>query len=190
MFAGVQYTRLKKNLQSDIYNSFNNGLQEISQNRAQQSLIHAFAARTDIERQFKGDIKLELGASYTYAFADGATGIDTYQPVMISCMLHLVTGKIIMLFIRRFQEKIKTVAWSGGMRMETIDIESNYHDNTNAATKLTNNSKYFPKANVRVPIDSSSSIIINYAKTISRPDYTNANQVSVYINPILNGPII
>jgi hypothetical protein len=46
-----------------------------------------------------------------------------------------------------------------------------------------NSTQLFPKASISIPVDSSKTISFNYARTIYRPNYTNANQASVYINP-------
>jgi hypothetical protein len=41
----------------------------------------------------------------------------------------------------------------------------------------------FPKATVEIPIDSTNTINLNYAKSISRPNFSTTSQVSAYINP-------
>jgi hypothetical protein len=44
---------------------------------------------------------------------------------------------------------------------------------------------FFPKVMVNIPLDSSWALTLNYAKTVARPNYLNSSSISTYITPFL-----
>jgi hypothetical protein len=79
--------------------------------------------------------------------------------------------------------KHKKVNYSAGVRMESTNVKSNYTDNSSSSAVNKRSTQFFPKASVTLPVDSSKTLTLRYSKTITRPDYSNANQTAVYINP-------
>ncbi len=71
-----------------------------------------------------------------------------------------------------------------GLRAENTQLQGGYKDSSQLL--LDRNFIYlFPKINISIPIDSFKTVTINYARSIRRPNYANANQVSNYITPFL-----
>jgi len=67
LFAGVQYSNFNQEIDSQIFNNFNNTNFDLSQNRFQKIKINVYSARTDFEKEFKNKMKLELGALFLKA---------------------------------------------------------------------------------------------------------------------------
>ena len=182
LFVGMQQTGFLKDRKTNIYNNYNNTSSVLSQNRVETSNIRVLAVRADIETTFAKQIKLEAGAAATHAASSGFSNVVSYQPVNSVHAIFDYDEKDYAAYAQ-MSTKLKKSTISGGLRAENTNVTSNFNDNLNPASIKKNTTQLFPKANLVVPVDSSKSITLKYAKTIERPDYSNANQTAVYINP-------
>ena len=68
--------------------------------------------------------------------------------------------------------------------MEQANVEGKFSDST---TPLIDRDNFYvlPKAQVSFPLDSLTTMTINYARNINRPNFSNLSQIEVYVNPFL-----
>lgn len=182
VFAGAQFTKYKLQRNSDIYNSFNNEPEILSQIRSQNAAINVLTTRIDIESQLSGNLKFDWGANTSFAKSHGGAIITNYLPENTGQAIFSYKENNIAAY-SNISGKIKRFIYSAGTRIESVKVQSDYSDNQSSSVINKNNTRLFPKASITIQLDSSSTASINYAKTVARPNYTNANQTSVYINP-------
>lgn len=68
------------------------------------------------------------------------------------------------------------------MRAENTIVKGKYQSDSSLLIDK-NYINLFPKAIIEIPIDTTNTINLNYAKSISRPNFSTTSQVSAYINP-------
>jgi hypothetical protein len=71
-----------------------------------------------------------------------------------------------------------------GIRTENTNIKGKFKIDDNLLIDK-NYTNFFPKFQLDIPIDSTKTISLNYAKSISRPNYSSTSQISIYTNPFL-----
>lgn len=182
LFTGAQYTRYSEDTESFVMNEFNDEDAVRSQDRLQDSRINVIALRTDYERTFAKDVKWELGSAITHAASEGNTNILNYAPDEKINVAFDYNERNLAAYTQ-VSGKIDKVNYSGGLRLEDTKVRSKNTNNNVGSVFKRNSTQLFPKASISIPVDSSKTISFNYARTIYRPNYTNANQASVYINP-------
>ncbi len=79
--------------------------------------------------------------------------------------------------------KFKKLEWSAGIRMETTNVDGNYKQDGIINRIDRSSTNLFPRISFTYSPDSVKSIGLRYSKSINRPNYSNANQSVVYINP-------
>ena len=183
LFTGLQYSNFYQTSYSSIQNNYNHTEFFAAQQRNQKFVVNAFTGRADLEKVFKGDIKLEVGALYLSAATKTNIYIDDYVATSIMQSVYDFQEQNIAGYAQ-ISGKIKKVGYSGGLRVETTDIEGKY-DNASILTIDKHYTNLFPKAQLEYAIDSTTSIRINYAKSIARPNYSSTSQVSVYGSPFM-----
>ena len=87
-------------------------------------------------------------------------------------------------FYAQFSNTIKKVNYTFGLRVENTKIEAGYLENSKPEIDR-NNTFLFPKGAINFTLDSVQSLSFNYAKTISRPNYSSAASTAAFINPEL-----
>ncbi|MBC8035174.1 MAG: TonB-dependent receptor [Chitinophagaceae bacterium] len=182
IFIGGQYTNYYKNVTSNISNSYNNMAPVFSQLRVQKSGIEVGALRADLQKKIKDDMNWELGSSATLATSQGSSDFQNYNPpdVINSQFFY---REVNLAAYTQLTGKVKKITYSAGARVEGTKVESSFTENAGMSSVERKATQFFPKAKVIIPLDSSCSLTLNYSSSIKRPDYTNANQASVYINP-------
>ncbi|WP_310557510.1 outer membrane beta-barrel family protein [Flavobacterium sp.] len=180
-FSGFQYSRFNKNINTVVKNNFNNTLFELSQNRNQEFEVSVLSGRTDLEKTFKNEMKLEIGSLFLSAnaktdfnvfnFITNGTTFSNYNFKEQNASAY-----------SQLSGKIKKVNYSLGFRLENTNILGKFENEINPLIKK-NYTNFFPKAQFDMAIDSSKTVTLNYSKNIVRPNYSATNQGATYINP-------
>lgn len=183
LFTGFQISNFNQEIDSEIFNNFNNTNFELSQNRFQKIKINVYSARSDFEKEFKNKMKLELGVLFLKANPTTDFEVKTINPStdLSSNYNYKETNNAA---YSNLSGTIKKVNYSIGLRVEnTIAKGKNASESNLVIDKYYTN--FFPKLEIEIPIDSTNTMTFNYAKSISRPNFSNASQLSTYINPYL-----
>jgi hypothetical protein len=180
LFFGGQYSKYNRELNSNIWNNYDHTQTVLSQDRAQKYSIDVWSGRVDFEKVFKGELKWEAGANITRADANAILKIQNYpQSNSISDYDYLEGNYAVYTQLTR---KLEKASWSAGLRIENTQVEGGFK-NAGALLVDKNYTQLFPKANVDIPIDSTKTLTLGYARSIKRPNYSSASQIITYINP-------
>ncbi|SNB17436.1 putative TonB-dependent outer membrane receptor [Flavobacterium psychrophilum] len=181
LFSGFQFSNFNQKMVTLVENSYNNISFEQAQNRNQQFNVSVISGRTDLEKTFKNETKLEIGG--LFLSANAKTNSDISDLKNLSSMISNYNFKEQNISgYSQVSGKIKKVQYSAGFRIENTNIIGKY---TNEILPLIKKeyTNFFPKVQLDIPLDSSKTITLNYAKSITRPNYSATNQGSTYINP-------
>ncbi|QIY90734.1 outer membrane beta-barrel family protein [Chryseobacterium gallinarum] len=182
LFGGIQYSHLGENTDSWLKNDFNNTGLNLSQNRNQNFSVDVFSMRTDFEKEFKNEMKLETGLLFLNADAKSKFNVIDYNSNTNNQNINYDFKERNMGGYAQLGGKIKSINYSVGARVENTYIKGRY-SGSSADSVDKNYTNFFPKAEINIPIDSSNTISFNYARSIERPNYSSSNQASVYLNP-------
>ncbi|EKT4551050.1 TonB-dependent receptor family protein [Flavobacterium psychrophilum] len=180
-FSGFQFSNFNQKMVTLVENSYNNISFEQAQNRNQQFNVSVISGRTDLEKTFKNEIKLEIGGLFLSANAQTNSDISNLINLTLATSKYNFKEQNISGY-SQVSGKIKKVQYSAGFRIENTNIIGKY---TNEILPLIKKeyTNFFPKVQLDIPLDSSKTITLNYAKSITRPNYSATNQGSTYINP-------
>lgn len=183
LFTGFQFSNFNQKSMSVIQNNYDNTQFDLTQNRNQKFNVNVFSGRTDLEKLFKNEIKWEIGALYLSAEAN--TNFELID--FISNNNELTNYNFKEKNVAGYTQlsgKIKKLNYLIGIRTENTNIKGKFkiEDNLLIDKNYTN---FFPKFQLDIPIDSTKTISLNYAKSISRPNYSSTSQISIYTNPFL-----
>ncbi|ELM3645090.1 outer membrane beta-barrel protein [Flavobacterium psychrophilum] len=181
LFSGFQFSNFNQKMVTLVENSYNNISFEQAQNRNQQFNVSVISGRTDLEKTFKNEIKLEIGGLFLNANAQTNSDISNLINLTLATSKYNFKEQNISGY-SQVSGKIKKVQYSAGFRIENTNIIGKY---TNEILPLIKKdyTNFFPKVQLDIPLDSSKTITLNYAKSIIRPNYSATNQGSTYINP-------
>lgn len=183
IFTGIQYSKFYQNSKSIIQNNFNATQFDLTQNRNQKFDIGVFSARTDIEKTFKNEMKIEVGALHLSAEANTDFKIVDLILNNNENSKYNFKEKNSAVY-SQLSGKIKKIEYSLGLRIENTNINAKFEKDS-FLTIDKNYTDFFPKIQIDIPIDSTKTISFNYAKTIARPNYSSTSQVAIYTNPYL-----
>ncbi|SNA72786.1 outer membrane beta-barrel family protein [Flavobacterium psychrophilum] len=180
-FSGFQFSNFNQKMVTLVENSYNNISFEQAQNRNQQFNVSVISGRTDLEKTFKNETKLEIGGLFLNANAQTNSDISNLINLTLATSKYNFKEQNISGY-SQVSGKIKKVQYSAGFRIENTNIIGKY---TNEILPLIKKeyTNFFPKVQLDIPLDSSKTITLNYAKSITRPNYSATNQGSTYINP-------
>jgi hypothetical protein len=181
LFTGLQYSNFDQDSKSLAQNNFNDTQFELAQNSDQKFNVGIFSGRADLEKKFKNEMKLEVGGLYLSANAKADLAIfnyDTNETIISNYDFEEKNSAV----YSQLSGSIKKIGYSIGFRVENTNINGKFK--TDDAPLIDKNyTDFFPKAQLDIPIDSTKSITLNYAKSILRPNYSSTSQGSTYINP-------
>lgn len=181
VFTGLQYSNFDQTSLSNVQDNFNNTEFELSQNRDQRFKVNVFSGRIDLEKKFKNEMKLEAGGLYSSANSKSDFDVFYYQNNKNE-ISHYDFSEQNLAGYSQLSGKIKKVDFSVGFRVENTNVDGKFKSDLEPLVDK-NYTKFFPKAEFTFPIDSVKSISANYAKSISRPNYSSLSQEATYINP-------
>ncbi len=181
LFSGFQFSSFNQKMESVISNNYNDTGFELSQYRNQKFGIDVFSGRIDLEKEFKNEMKLELGGLFLQADADTDFEVQNTNPPSIANSIYHYKEQNVAAY-SQLSGSYKKVNYTVGLRAENTIVKGKYA--TESTLSISKNYlNFFPKAQLEVVIDSSNTISVNYAKSISRPNFSSTSQVSTYINP-------
>ena len=186
LFAGIQYSSYVQRLNTEIANNYNATQFDVSQQRKQRYSINVLAYRLDFDRTFANDFKWEFGANISDAKANALTNIEFLETNAISDVNYDYSEKNIAGYTMLLGKVSEKVNFNVGLRVENNIIKGE-DEQENIPLVDRKNTNLFPKANVAIEIDSTRSLNFNYAKSINRPNYSNASSIQVFFNPFLEG---
>jgi len=181
LFSGFQYSKYDQETASIISNNYNDVGFELSQNRNQKISIAVYSGRLDFEKEFKNKMKLELGTLYLFANSNSIFFVENVNPDSIINSDYNYREKNIAAY-SQISGGINKLNYSVGLRAESTIAKGKYQSE-DAILIDKNYVNLFPKASIEIPIDSTNTINLNYAKSILRPNFSTTSQVSAYINP-------
>lgn len=183
LFTGFQYSNFHQKSNSVIQNNYDNTQFDLTQNRNQKFNVNVFSGRTDLEKSFKNEIKWEIGALYLSADANTNFEVQDFISNINENTNYNFKEKNIAGYTQ-LSGKIKKIDYLVGLRTENTSIKGKYKiDDFLLIDK--NYTNFFPKIQLDISIDSTKTISLNYAKSISRPNYSSTSQISIYTNPFL-----
>lgn len=180
-FSGFQFSIFNQETVTLVENKYDNNEFEQTQNRNQKFNVSVISGRTDLEKTFKNEMKLEVGG--LFLSADAKTDLDVLSFNNMASTLSKYNFKEQNISgYAQVSGKVRKLQYSAGLRIENTNIIGKY---TNESLPLIKKeyTNFFPKAQLDIPIDSSKTITINYSKSITRPNYSATNQGATYINP-------
>lgn len=180
-FTGLQYSNFDQGLFTEVNDNYNDTQFEQTQIRDQKFEINYFSGRMDIEKKFKNEMKFELGG--LYSAANSKSDVAVFYAANNENELSFYDFKEANVSgYTQFSGKFKKIDFSVGLRVENSKVTGKFK--TDELPLLDKNyTNLFPKMQFTVPIDSVKSISVNYAKSISRPNYSSLSQGATYINP-------
>jgi hypothetical protein len=182
LFIGGQWAHYERNLENQIANNPNNTGFLDTENRLQASSINIGVLRTDLDKKIKQHT-LSGGLLYTQANATTQFDID-YPQISAKFKTTYLYTEYNQAAYTQLKGTLKKWEYQIGLRFEATDLKGQYAD-SNILLVNRNFTNLFPKANFTFPLDSFSNLTISYNRSIRRPDYSNANQVTNYITPFL-----
>ena len=181
LFSGFQYSNYNQQIASVISNDYNETGSVLSQFRDQDFGVNVFSGRIDLEKKFKNEMKLEVGALYLEANAKTDFKVENFNPPTSTNSNYTYKEQNLAAY-SQFSGTYNKLNYSAGLRAENTIVKGKY-DSESTLSIDKNYINLFPKAQLELVIDSSNTISVNYAKSIMRPNFSSTSQVSVYINP-------
>ena len=180
-FSGFQYSNFNQQMASEINNDYNNTGFVLSQYRNQDFDINVFSGRIDLEKKFKNEMKLEVGALFLEANADTYFNVENINPSFSTNSDYKYKEQNAAAY-SQFSGTYKKLNYTVGLRAENTIVRGKYDTETDLSINK-NYTNLFPKAQLEIVIDSSNTISVTYARSILRPNFSSTSQVSTYINP-------
>lgn len=181
LFAGFQYSNFQQDLVTMVENNYNETAFNLAQNRNQKFNVDVFSGRIDLEKKFKNDMNLEYGGLYSTAKSKSDTDIFDFERDE-NMGFNYDFKEANLAAYTQLSGKVKKINYSAGIRVENTNVDGKYR--TDSSPLLDKNyTNLFPKLQLSMAIDSTKSISLNYAKSISRPNYSSLSNIATYINP-------
>lgn len=183
IFLGAQYAQYTRNVSAQIFGKDNAAQMLPLEERQQDFTVNVATARGDFEKVVSNKLKWESGgvlnSSQSVTFFDvnyfvNNSGLSTkykYTEHNQAVYTQLIG-------------KYRKLEYTTGLRAENTVLRGGYDD----SSFLSVDREFiylFPKLSVSMAVDSHQTLTLNYARSIMRPNYANANQVSNYITPFL-----
>ncbi len=186
LFTGLQFSQFTQKLESDINNNFNDEGFVLDQRRDQEYKIQAVAMRLDLEYDFSEQTKAEFGTNWNNTRADAFTLIEEPLQNIETSTGYDYRESLYAFYLNVNSGLGKKFDFNVGVRTEENRVEG-ILDNAEEPLVERDNLRLFPKAGLNYQLDSSKTISLNYARTITRPNFSRTSTISVFINPFLEG---
>ena len=180
IFIGGQYSRATQDLDSKIFNNYNDTEILPTQDRMQGYTTDVFSGRGDYEQTFSKTIKWESGLAISSAQSNSFLVMQNYDPSYGTNSKFKYAEQIYSAYTQ-LSGKSEKLTYAAGLRAEDTRVRGAGDENTLKIKKDYIN--FFPKAELSWALNENTSIGLNYARSISRPNYASASQITTYINP-------
>ena len=184
LFMGVQYSSFGQSVSTFIENNFNQNGFRPEQDRNQDFGIESYSARLDYERVFESETKVEFGVNSTISNGQTSQFISPFDIQNPKTETEYEYDEQIHAAYTQVSRSFGKVNLSGGLRLENATVVGKF-TKENVPLIDRDNLYFLPKVQLSLPIDSMVSMTINYARNITRPNFSNLSQIEVYINPFL-----
>lgn len=181
LFAGFQYSNYSSNSLNTTSNNYDEMGFQPYQLMGQFFDVDVFSGRIDFEKKFKNEMKWETGILYSSANSDSDLNLKNFEQVTNSESKYDLKEKNASVY-SQLSGTLKKVSWMFGLRVENTNINGKFTDGSGLSIDK-NYTNYFPKAQIEIPINSTKTLTFNYAKNISRPNYSETALGQTYINP-------
>lgn len=181
LFAGFQYSNFQQTLLTMVENNYNETEFNLAQNRNQDFNVDVFSGRIDLEKKFKNEMNWEYGGLYSAAKSKSDTDIFDFEKNEDTASNYDFKEENLAAYTQ-LSGKIKKISFSAGLRVENTNVSGKYKTDSSPLIDK-NYTNLFPKAQLSMAIDSTKNISLNYAKSISRPNYSTLSNIATYINP-------
>lgn len=184
LFLGVQLSSFTQSLVTFIENSFNQASFEPEQNRNQAFGINSYSGRLDYETRFKSGAKIEMGWNSSLSNAQTkqvVSPVDNQEPEIRTDYEY---DEQIHALYTQVSHPVGAVNFVGGMRVEKALVEGKFLDSSIPLIDR-DNAYLLPKAQMSFQLDTLTSVTLDYARSIKRPNFSNLSQIEVYLNPFL-----
>lgn len=179
LFSGLQYTFRNRNTDNQIYNITNASNNELEEINVQGTEATVITGKADVSVQFQEQFHWESGVNVYHAItASNAKKLTTTSP-------EYTYNEQTYAAYSQLQGELGIFSFTTGLRLENNKVEGSYA-NSNEKVVNRNNTYLFPRVNASVKLDSLHTVTVNYARSISRPSFQQANNMRVYINPYLD----
>lgn len=175
LFGGIQYTdSQRKNTYTiqDITAPENPELLEVNH---QETKSKAFAARTDLTVRFTDKFNWESGLNWYQANTRATSGNQVIENPAYDYKEQTAAA------YTQVQGSWGAVFYTAGARFEHNDRKGIYPETGEEVLRI-NKAYVFPKINLNVEVDSLNSFSANYGRSIARPGFSQANNITVFIN--------
>lgn len=183
LFMGIQYSNYLRDLENSISNDYNEMGMELSQMRYQKYTIDVWAGRMDFEKTFETGQKWEIGLNYYQASADAFLDFQFLDPAEERQSNYDYEERNYAAYTQLSGE-LSWLDYSFGLRSETATVKGGFQEETDLLIDR-KQTVLFPRATLNFTLDSLSGLSLNYAKSIRRPNYSNASSISTFIHPFL-----
>jgi hypothetical protein len=181
LFAGFQYSNFQQTLLTMVENNYNETAFNLAQSRNQDFYVDVFSGRIDLEKKFKNEMNLEYGGLYSAAKSKSDTNIFDFERNENTALYYDFKEQNTAAYAQ-LSGKIKKISFSAGLRAENTNVIGKYKTDFSPLIDK-NYTNIFPKVQFSMAVDSTKNISLNYAKSISRPNYSSLSNIATYINP-------
>ncbi len=183
LFLGAQYVKYNQELTSQITDNYNDTSFILTQLSLQEFNIEALSLKVDFEKEFKNNIKLEMGSNIYKGKANSFAQIETINPSELIDSNYDYKEENFAVY-SQLSGKTGKFDIVTGLRIENAIVKGGF-DKSNTLLIDRNNTNIFPKGMISFKVDSLKNITLDYSRSIIRPNYTTTSAVTTYINPFL-----
>ncbi|CAM4157842.1 outer membrane beta-barrel family protein [Flavobacterium antarcticum] len=181
LFAGMQYSSFVNFSNINSSNNYNQTTFEPFQIVNQHFKVDVFSARIDFDKKFENEMKLEVGVMHNFANANTNLVLNDFQLNNDVNSRYIMKEKNTSAY-SQISGVLKKVSWLAGIRAENTIIKGKYDDASSKPIDK-NYINLFPKLQAELTLDSTKTISFNYAKSITRPSYSETSNGQTSINP-------
>ena len=186
LFTGFQYSSFKQTLDTEILNSFNEGGFNLDEIREQEYKINSVAFRIDLEHNISDNLKWELGTNLNEARADAFTEIRETEDNARTIFDFDYKEQLHSAYSTLSGSMKNWMDYNLGLRVEYNKVKGQLKDEVSPLIER-ENTNLFPKAGLNIKLDSTKTVSVNFARSISRPNFSGTSTIRTFINPFLEG---
>lgn len=180
LFVGGQYGHYSQHMTGDIFNGYNGDAMKLDQQRNQVFGLNTGTGRIDLGKKFSEHFRADVGVNYatssSHALLETYAADSSYQRSFY-----------------HYQERIGAVygqvtagmgktTLDAGLRLENATAFGQF-DTAATATVDRHNLQLLPRVSWKIPLDTSKTLTLAFARSLARPGYASLSQFVTYINP-------
>lgn len=186
LFTGFQYSSFKQTLDTEISNDFNESGFNLDEIREQEYKINSLAFRVDLEHSISDNLKWELGANLNEARAGAFTEIRETEDNARTIFDFDYKEQLHSAYSTLSGSMKNWMDYNLGLRVEYNKVKGQLKDEVSPLVER-ENTNLFSKAGLNIKLDSTKTVSVNFARSISRPNFSGTSTIRTFINPFLEG---